>query len=129
MGCLICERIEQIKRGENPYFVCELSTGYVVLGDHQRFCGYTLFLSKQHVTELYHLPWEIRTRFLQEMSLVAGDTPQPGPVWWLPREEMWNDAFLPTPQQLAQQTCRLREEIIRRSRTAAFFCEGEARDV
>lgn len=43
MGCLICERIEQIKRGENPYFVCELSTGYVVLGDHQRFCGYTLF--------------------------------------------------------------------------------------
>ncbi len=37
MGCLICERIEQIKRGENPYFVCELSTGYVVLGDHQRF--------------------------------------------------------------------------------------------
>ena len=71
MGCLICERIEQIKRGENPYFVCELSTGYVVLGDHQRFCGYTLFLSKQHVTELYHLPWEFRTRFLQEMSLVA----------------------------------------------------------
>ncbi len=44
MGCLICERIEQIKRGENPYFVCELSTGYVVLGDHQRFRGYTLFL-------------------------------------------------------------------------------------
>ena len=71
MGCLICERIEQIKRGETPYFVCELSTGYVVLGDHQRFQGYTLFLSKQHVTELYHLPWEIRTRFLQEMSLVA----------------------------------------------------------
>lgn len=71
MGCLICERIEQIKRGENPYFVCELSTGYVVLGDHQRFRGYTLFLSKQHVTELYHLPWEMRTRFLQEMSLVA----------------------------------------------------------
>lgn len=161
MGCLICERIEQIKRGENPYFVCELSTGYVVLGDHQRFQGYTLFLSKQHVTELYHLPWEIRTRFLQEMSLmaeavaavyhpdkmnvellgngdthlhwhlfprVAGDTPQPGPVWWLPREEMWNDVFLPTPQQIAQQTRRLREEILRRSRTAALFCEGEARD-
>ena len=43
----------------------------MVLGDHQRFQGYTLFLSKQHVTELYHLPWEIRTRLLQEMSLVA----------------------------------------------------------
>ena len=121
MGCLICERIGQIERGENPYFVCALSTGYVVLGDHQRFEGYTLFLCKRHVTELYQLPWGFRTRFLQEMSLVAeavaavyhpekmnyellgngdthlhwhlfprvsGDTPQPGPVWWLPREEI-----------------------------------------
>ena len=56
MGCLICERIGQIERGENPYFVCALSTGYVVLGDHQRFEGYTLFLCKRHVTELYQLP-------------------------------------------------------------------------
>ena len=71
MGCLICERIGQIERGENPYFVCALSTGYVVLGDHQRFQGYTLFLCKRHVTELYQLPWGFRTRFLQEMSLVA----------------------------------------------------------
>ena len=71
MGCLICERIGQIERGENPHFVCALSTGYVVLGDHQRFEGYTLFLCKRHVTELYQLPWGFRTRFLQEMSLVA----------------------------------------------------------
>ena len=133
MGCLVCERIGQIERGENPYFVCALSTGYVVLGDHQRFQGYTLFLCKRHVTELYQLPWGFRTRFLQEMSLVAeavaavyrpekmnyellgngdthlhwhlfprvsGDTPQPGPVWWLPREEMWNDAYRPSRDQL-----------------------------
>ena len=147
MGCLICERIGQIERGENPYFVCALSTGYVVLGDHQRFQGYTLFLCKRHVTELYQLPWGFRTRFLQEMSLVAeavaavyhpekmnyellgngdthlhwhlfprvsGDTPQPGPVWWLPREEMWNDAYRPSREQLAAKTKQLREEIERR---------------
>ena len=147
MGCLICERIGQIERGENPYFVCALSTGYVVLGDHQRFQGYTLFLCKRHVTELYQLPWGFRTRFLQEMSLVAeavaavyhpekmnyellgngdthlhwhlfprvsGDTPQPGPVWWLPREEMWNDAYRPSREQLAERTRQLREEIERR---------------
>ena len=46
MGCLICERIEQIQKGCNPYFVCELETGYVVLGDHQRFAGYTCFYVK-----------------------------------------------------------------------------------
>ena len=45
--CLICDRIEMIKRGENPYFVRELKTGYVVIGDHQHFRGYTLFLYKE----------------------------------------------------------------------------------
>lgn len=158
MGCLICERIGQIERGENPYFVCALSTGYVVLGDHQRFQGYTLFLCKRHVTELYELPWGFRTRFLQEMSLVAeavaavyrpekmnyellgngdthlhwhlfprvsGDTPQPGPVWWLPREEMWNDAYRPSREQLAERTKQLREEIERRLCTLPPLTMGE----
>ena len=158
MGCLICERIGQIERGENPYFVCALSTGYVVLGDHQRFQGYTLFLCKRHVTELYQLPWGFRTRFLQEMSLVAeavaavyhpekmnyellgngdthlhwhlfprvsGDTPQPGPVWWLPREEMWNDAYRPSREQLAAKTKQLREEIERRLCTLPTLMPGE----
>ena len=46
--CLICDRIEMIRRGENPYFVRELKTGYVVIGDHQHFHGYTLFLYKEH---------------------------------------------------------------------------------
>lgn len=158
MGCLICERIGQIERGENPYFVCALSTGYVVLGDHQRFQGYTLFLCKRHVTELYQLPWGFRTRFLQEMSLVAeavaavyhpekmnyellgngdthlhwhlfprvsGDTPQPGPVWWLPREEMWNDAYRPSREQLAERTRQLWEEIERRLCTLPPLMPGE----
>ena len=158
MGCLICERIGQIERGENPYFVCALSTGYVVLGDHQRFQGYTLFLCKRHVTELYQLPWGFRTRFLQEMSLVAeavaavyrpekmnyellgngdthlhwhlfprvsGDTPQPGPVWWLPREGMWNDAYRPSREQLAERTKQLREEIERRLCTLPPLMPGE----
>ena len=160
MGCLICERIGQIERGENPYFVCALSTGYVVLGDHQRFQGYTLFLCKRHVTELYQLPWGFRTRFLQEMSLVAeavaavyrpekmnyellgnGDThlhwhlfPRrphdlegygnngKGPVWW---EEMWNDAYRPSREQLAERTKQLREEIERRLCTLPPLMPGE----
>ena len=71
--CLICDRIEMIKRGENPWFVRELETGYVVLGDHQRFYGYTLFLYKHHgdKTELFHLAPAERARFLEEMTLVA----------------------------------------------------------
>ncbi|HHD9798563.1 TPA: HIT family protein [Streptococcus pneumoniae] len=68
--CLICQRIELIKAGENPYFVRELETGYLVIGDHQYFAGYSLFLAKEHVTELHHLEKETRLRFLEEMSLV-----------------------------------------------------------
>ena len=71
--CLICDRIEMIKRGENPYFVRELKTGYVVIGDHQHFRGYTLFLYKEHgdKTELFHLGKAERALFMEEMTLVA----------------------------------------------------------
>jgi diadenosine tetraphosphate (Ap4A) HIT family hydrolase len=71
MSCLICERIQLIREGKNPYFVAELETGYVVLGDHQHFRGYTLFLCKEHCTELFMLPEAFRDRHLQEMVLVS----------------------------------------------------------
>ncbi len=69
--CLICERIELIKKNKNPYFVRELNTGYVVIGDHQRIRGYSLFLCKQHATELHFLEPSFRQEFLREMSLTA----------------------------------------------------------
>ncbi len=69
--CLICERIQMIKEETNPYFVRELETGYVVIGDHQYFKGYTLFLCKEHETELFHLDKEFRNNYLAEMALVA----------------------------------------------------------
>jgi diadenosine tetraphosphate (Ap4A) HIT family hydrolase len=69
--CLICERIEMIKNEKNPYFVKELETGYVVMGDNQHFKGYTLFLCKEHKTELFHLDHEFKIKFLEEMSIVA----------------------------------------------------------
>ena len=70
--CLICDRIEMIKNGTNPYFVKELKTGYVVIGDNQHFYGYSLFLYKNHDhTELFRLDMEERLLFLKEMSVVA----------------------------------------------------------
>lgn len=70
-GCLICERIDMIKNGINPYFVAELETGYVVIGDHQYFKGYTLFLCKEHKTELHFLDEGFRYKYLIEMSKVS----------------------------------------------------------
>lgn len=70
--CLICDRIDLIKTGANPYFVKELETGYVVIGDNQQFRGYTLFLCKKHETELFHLDKAFAAKFLEEMVMVAG---------------------------------------------------------
>ena len=69
--CLICDRINMIKEGTNPYFVRELETGHVVIGDHQHFKGYTLFLCKEHVTELFLLDPDVKVKYLEEMSIVA----------------------------------------------------------
>ncbi len=69
--CMICERINMIKADENPWFVKELETGYVVIGDNQHFKGYTLFLCKDHVTELFHLEHSAKMKFLEEMSIVT----------------------------------------------------------
>ena len=151
MSCLICDRIQMIKEGKNPYFVCELETGYVVLGDHQRFRGYTLFLCKEHVTELHQLPYDFKMKYLEEMALVAeavfnvykpnkmnyellgngdshihwhlfprydGDLDNygnngRGPVWWLPKEEMWSSKYKPSLDELKKLTIKLKEEIER----------------
>lgn len=69
--CLVCDRIKMIQEGRNPYFVKELKTGYVVIGDHQHFKGYCLFLCKIHETELHRLPGEFKKKYLEEMSLVG----------------------------------------------------------
>lgn len=69
--CFICDRINMIREGINPYLVRKLETGYVVMGDNQHFKGYTLFLCKEHKTELFQLDHSIKMKFLEEMSIVA----------------------------------------------------------
>ena len=69
--CFVCDRIKMINEGQNPYFVKELETGYVVIGDNQHFKGYTLFLCKEHKTELFQLDKLLKMKFLEEMSIVA----------------------------------------------------------
>ena len=142
--CFICDRIEMIKNGTNPYFVKELETGYVVIGDHQYFKGYTLFLCKQHETELHFLDEEFKNKYLREMSVVAeavynafgaekmnyellgngethlhwhlfprrkDDMPCKGPVWWLPKEVMYDDDNRPTDEELEEMKAKLLNEL------------------
>ena len=145
--CLICDRINMIKVGNNPYFVKELDTGYVVIGDHHHFKGYTLFLCKEHQIELFHLDAAVRQKYLNQMALVAeavseafgaekmnyellgnGDThlhwhlfPRVsgdlgkygnqgrGPVWWYPKEKMYDDTQRPSAEELT----KMKEKLLR----------------
>ncbi len=147
--CIVCDRIQMIKDNNNPYFVKELETGYVVLGDNQHFKGYTLFLYKEHIKEVYELDEEIRIKHLNEMSLVAkavenafgadkmnyeslgngashlhwhifprryGDIETygndgKGPVWWYPKEKMYDDANKPNELELKEMKKILLEEL------------------
>ena len=69
--CDICKTIEKSLNGDNPYFVKELKTGIVVLGWNQHFYGYTLFMCKQHATELFELDSAFQAEYLKEMVLVS----------------------------------------------------------
>lgn len=60
-----------IKENTNPWFVKELETGYVVIGDNQHFKGYTIFICKEHKTELFQLEHSTKVKYLEEMSIVA----------------------------------------------------------
>jgi diadenosine tetraphosphate (Ap4A) HIT family hydrolase len=69
--CNFCKEIADIKKEDNPFFVAELETGYVVMSWYQYFKGYTIFILKSHSTELHKLKSDLRDKFLCEMSLVA----------------------------------------------------------
>lgn len=71
MSCDMCKAIEQIKKGENPWFVKELETGYVIFGWNQHFYGYVLFICKECATELWELSEDLRKQYLNEMVIVA----------------------------------------------------------
>ena len=145
MNCDMCKVIEEIKKNENPWFVKELKTGYVIFGWNQQFHGYVIFICKQHVTEIWELEEDFRKQYLNEMTLVAkavkeafgaekmnyeclgngdvhlhfhlfprvsGDLGEygnngKGPVWWLPKEIMWDKNNIPDMKELEQMKDKL----------------------
>lgn len=122
-----------IKNQTNPYFIKELSTGYVVLTDTQYFLWYILFLAKEHTTKLHFMTPDVKEKLLKEMSWVSeacsiafgadkinlemlgngdshahwhilprhnGDTPKPGPIWWVDPAIVYADETAPSDEEL-----------------------------
>jgi diadenosine tetraphosphate (Ap4A) HIT family hydrolase len=71
MSLSIEQRVELARRGELPYLVCRVTSGWVVLSDRQVLRGYCLLLADPVVPRLNDLEIERRSLFLREMSLVG----------------------------------------------------------
>lgn len=71
-SCGICSWIDEIKVNPN-YLIKELSTGYAVLSKYQYkyHRGYTIFVCKEHATELHQLEERFKLSFLKDMSQIA----------------------------------------------------------
>lgn len=71
MDCVLCEGVEKVRNGEDPFFIIELEAGYATLRWYQRYKGYTLFISKEHATELHELSFDMKMKYLEEMAIVS----------------------------------------------------------
>lgn len=71
MDCVACERIDQIQRGKNPYFLAELRESYAVLADDQRYEGYCILLLKSHEEHLEALPTARQLALFEDVSEIA----------------------------------------------------------
>ena len=69
--CPACERNQAADRGEDPWAVARLTTGYVKLHEIRYFRGYTFFVAKDCVAELHELEVGNRDAHLAEMAEVA----------------------------------------------------------
>jgi diadenosine tetraphosphate (Ap4A) HIT family hydrolase len=72
MSTLIHQRVEAARQGTNPTVICQVPSGWVVLGDVQFLRGYSLLLPDPVVPDLNALTMEQRLCFLQDMT-VLGD--------------------------------------------------------
>ena len=60
MNCKMC--MQQADIHNDPYFIMELETGYVMLGWFQRFKGYTVFQCKEHGPEIFSAKFALRAK-------------------------------------------------------------------
>ena len=71
MTTLIHRRVEEARQGKNPYVVCQMPSGWVVLGDTQISPGYSILLADPVVSDLNALSLKERAAFLRDMSIVG----------------------------------------------------------
>lgn len=71
MSCFACDRIELIRKNENPHFIAELRESFWVLADGQGYRGWSILLLKNHHEHLGVLPRERSGALWSDVARVA----------------------------------------------------------
>jgi diadenosine tetraphosphate (Ap4A) HIT family hydrolase len=67
-ACPLCEKLTQLPGDQ---LVWQFPSSVAFLGPWQYYTGYCVLVARTHATELHHLPAPERSRFLDEMTLLA----------------------------------------------------------
>jgi diadenosine tetraphosphate (Ap4A) HIT family hydrolase len=67
MTCILCDKIEAIKRNDFKFLIKEFKNSYWILGDHQYFKGYSQIILKDHTRDLYELNESIQIELYHEL--------------------------------------------------------------
>lgn len=68
---MIHRRVEAARAKRNPYVVCQVPSGWVVMADEQVTPGYCLLLPDPVPTDLNSMQGDARIRFLEDMVIVG----------------------------------------------------------
>jgi diadenosine tetraphosphate (Ap4A) HIT family hydrolase len=71
MTNLIEQRVVAARRGENPYVIAKVPSGWLVIGDVQPLDGYCLLLADPVVESLNMLEGAARAQYLADMARIG----------------------------------------------------------
>ena len=71
MPNLIEQRVAQARAGENPTVLCQMPSGWAVIGDQQFMHGYCLLLADPVVPDLNSLAGAQRLQYLGDMCIIG----------------------------------------------------------
>jgi diadenosine tetraphosphate (Ap4A) HIT family hydrolase len=71
MSCVLCDRLSRLEELPDDEFVWQFPHSVAFLGPWQYYTGYSVLVSRRHVSELFHLEEEERKGYLDEMCRLA----------------------------------------------------------
>jgi diadenosine tetraphosphate (Ap4A) HIT family hydrolase len=71
MPTLIHVRVRDAQKGDNPTVICQMPSGWAVIGDRQFMPGYSLLLPDPVVPDLNVLTGEHRSQYLSDMTVIG----------------------------------------------------------